>query len=413
MKADKQLRRRVNKKEIIDKIDNLSNSQKYIKKKESRKIKTQRVFRVIIALVLSLVFLFCIFNINYLTPSKMKERIGAIFADMGHGDGYPYSFISNDVLDFFDFNSDDHVILTDFNLVIINKSAKTVLNFPHSMSNPIAKKSVDRILLYDQGGSKAYVLNQSGKLLTFPNDEKIVCADISNSGKCCIVTKGTGQQEIVNVFSRAGKKIMKWEKGSGYIVDVALNSSGNLLGVGILDTVDAVQTTTVLTFNVGNASQRGHRAFSGCVLYGIDYLNSNDLALMCNNKLSVLNSKCELKKEVDLPSLNNYQLFVDKNGQIINLYSQYNDGKYSVDVYNSALKKIYKKQCASEVKRVSSDGRSIAVLYSSNFAEVNMIGGKITYKISNASDATLISNKRKTVYLCSSGVVNREKAIRK
>ena len=413
MKPDKELKLRINKKEILDRFDNLSNSKQFLKNKQTKKSKARRIGQIILSVILCLVFLFCIFNVNYLTPSKMKERLGAIFADMGHGDGYPYSFISDEVLDFFEFSTKDHAILTNTTLYIINSSAKTVLDFPHAMSNPIAKASSDRILLFDQGGSKAYVLNQSGKLLTFTNDDKIICGNISNSGKSVLVTKGAGQQQIVSVYSRAGKKIMEWKKGAGYILDTTLNSSGNLLSVALVDTEDAVQTITVLTFTVSSAQQRGHREFSASSLYGIEYINNNDLALLCNNKVSILNSKCEKKRETDLPTTNNYQIFIDKKGQIINLYSMYNDGNYTVDVYNAALKNIYKKECKGEVKRVSSDGKSICVLYSNNTAHINMIGGKITYVATAGGDLSMITNKRKTVYFCSGGTVIREKAVRK
>lgn len=413
MKPDKELKLRINKKEILDKIENISNSNKTIKNNKNKKNKGRRIWQAVLAFVLCFVFLFCIFNINYLTPSKMKERLGAIFANMGHGDGYPYSFISDEVLDFFEFSNKDHAILTNTTLYILNSSAKTVLDFPHAMSNPIAKTSSDRILLFDQGGTKAYVLNQSGKLLTFTNEDKIICGNISNSGKSVLVTKGAGQQQIVNVYSRSGKKIMEWKKGAGYILDIALNSSGNLLSVALVDTEDAVQTITVLTFNVSSAQQRGHREFSASTLYGINYINNNDLALLCNNKISILNSKCELKRETDLPSTNNYQLFIDKNGHVINLYSKYNDGNFTVDVYNVALKNIYKKECKGEVKKVSSDGKSICVLYSNNTAHVNMIGGKITYVAKAGGDLSLITNKRRNVYICTGGTVLREKAVRK
>ena len=413
MKPDKELKIKINKKELLDKIDNLSNSNKILGNNKSKKNKARRIWQAVISVILCFVFLFCIFNINYLTPSKMKERIGAIFADMGHGDGYPYSFISDEVLDFFEFSTKDHAILTNTTIYIINSSAKTVLDFPHAMSNPIAKVSSDRVLLFDQGGTKAYVLNQSGKLLTFTNEDKIICGHISNSGKSVLVTKGAGQQQIVNVYSRSGKKIMEWKKGAGYILDIALNSSGNLLSVALVDTDDAVQTITVLTFNVSSAQQRGHREFTASTLYGINYINNNDLVLLCNNKISVLNSKCEQKREVDLPSTNNYQLFIDKKGQVINLYSQYNDGNFTVDVYNAALKNIYKKNCKGEVKKVSSDGKSICVLYSNNTAHINMIGGKITYVASAGGDLSMITNKRKIVYFCSGGTVSREKAVRK
>ncbi len=413
MKPDKELKLRINKKEIADKFESLSNSKQFIKNKQKKKNKARRLWQIVAAVVLCLVFLFCIFNINYLTPSKMKERLGAIFADIGHGDGYPYSFISDEVLDFHSFSTKDHIILTNTTLYIINSSAKTVLEFPHAMSNPIAKTSSDRILLFDQGGTKAYVLNQSGKLLTFTNDDEIICGKISNCGKSVLVTRGSGQQQTVSVYSRAGKQIMKWQKGSGYVIDTALNSSGNLLSVALVDTEDAVQTITVLSFNVSNAQQRGHREFTASTLYGVDYINNNDLALLCNNKVSILNSKCELKRELDLTSPNNYQLFIDKKGQIINLYSKYNDGRYTVDVYNAALKNVYKKECNAEVKRVTSDGNSICVLFANNTAHVNMIGGKITYTATSSNELSMISNRNKTVYFCSGGTVTREKAIRK
>ena len=412
MKADKKLKLIGKRKKILDKIDNRNQAEETKLAKSAKTKKAIHLGRIFIILILSLLLLFLLFNINYLTPSRMKEHMNAVFSDMGSGEGYPYHFSSDDILNFFSFNSKDKVILTNKDLIILNSSANPVLTYKHSMSNPIAKYSKDRILLFDQGSTKAVMLNQSGQILEFPNDNKIICADVSDNGKSVIVCRNDKNKEQVNVYSFSGKKIMSWEKGSGYIIDATVSPNGNLLTVGIIDTEDAVKTISIFTFTISSAKQKGNTQFKSSSLYDIVYLNSNDLCVLCNDKITILNSKCQIKSSVDLPAVNNLQLFCDKYGHIINSYSLYNNGKYVVDVYNSGLKKIYTKECDKEIVRVNTDSSSLVVLYSDKSADVNMIRGKITYTAKFSIEPIFAVCKSKQVFACSNGTVEKVKAVK-
>lgn len=410
MKADRELKLRIKKKKLLDSINGSAQADET---KMNHSAKAKRVFRlsrIFVIAICTLIFLFLLFNINYLTPSKMKEHMSAVFANLGSGEGYPYKFSSNEVQAFFPFNSGDNVILTDNELIILNSSAKPVLNYKHSMSNPIAKYSKDRILLYDQGATKAVILNQSGQILSFPNDDKIICADISNSGKSVIATRDSFKKETVRVYSFSGKELMKWEKGSGYIIETAINAGGNSIAIGLVDTENAVQTLDVLSFNVSNAKQKGHVQFQSTALYDLSFINSNDLAVLCNNKVSILNGKCEQKSEMDLPATEHLQLFADRNGHIINIYSLYNNGEYVAEVYNASLKKIFNTQYNNEVRCAYSDGSSICVLFTNKTAQTDMLSGKISYVASLENETMFVLNSRRTIFVCSNSIVEKAKA---
>ena len=178
MKADKELKLRAKRKKILDKIERIESDDETKLGKSKRAKRASLIGRIFIIAVVSCVFLFLLFNINYLTPSKMKEHMSAVFADMGSGEGFPYRFSSDDILDFFSFSSSDTAVLTNNDLLILNSSACPVLSYKHSMSYPIVKASKDRILLYDQGSSKAVMLNQSGQILKFENE---------NTGRCLVL----------------------------------------------------------------------------------------------------------------------------------------------------------------------------------------------------------------------------------
>ena len=410
MKADKRLKLRGKRKKIVDKI-NASNTRSETKSAYSAHPKKRKIFfRVLFSVLAISLFLFLVLNINYLTPGKMKEHIGAVFADTGHGAGFPYRFSSNEIKDFSSFYSNDIVILTDSDLMILNRSAKPVLTYKHSMSNPIMKCSRDRILLYDQGASKAVILNQKGVVIDFPVDAKIICADICNNGKTAIVTRNDSKKEFLNVYAYSGKRIMNWQKGAGYIIDTTLSENGNYVGVAILDTEDAVQTVTILNFTVSNAKQKGNTKIKSSTFYGMDFLSSNDLAVLCDNKIFVFNSKCEGKKDLEINASNSLQLYTDNRGQIIHTYSLFNNGTYSVDVYNSNLKKIYSKECKQDIITTGSDGKSIYVLYTNKNVELNMIGGKVTYLAKPDNLGSFAAIKGKNIYVCSNGCIEKVKA---
>ena len=406
MKAENKLKWRVNKNIVSQKIE--QTEQNVYKRSSAKKI--NKAVRAVIAVLLCFVFLFCIFNIKYLTPSKMKEHLSAIMANTGKGEGFPYRFSSNEVLEFFEFNNSDYALLTKNELIILNKTAKPVLNYTHNMANPIVRYSSDRILLFDQGSTKAVVLNQSGVVLSFTNDEKLICGDICSNGKIALAFYEGTNKQYVKVFASSGKKLMEWKKGSGYIADVALNQNGSMLSVGLIDTMDAVQTVSVINFAVNSAKQKGHFDLKESYLYELSYINSSEIAVMSNDKLSIINAKGVLKHQADLASLNTIQLFSDNNGHFIHVYSLYNNGIYQVDVYNSALKTVYQKECNGEIRFVNCKANTLAVLFDDNHAELNPLGSNITYSHQFENDYSFILNQGRTVYMCSSGIVEKAKA---
>lgn len=410
MKADKKLKLKVRKGQLKDSIGSAyqASSEKFYRPAKSKKAK--KTGSVVLAVFLCFAVLFCIFNINYLTPYKMKEHLGAIFSDMGKGEGFPYRFSSNEVLDFFAFNGKDYVVLTNSELIILNKSASPVLTYHHSMSNPIAKYSRDRILLFDQGGTKAVVLNQSGQIISFPIKGKLLCGAISDSGKTVIAQNINAQEQEVFVYSNRGKELMNWKKGSGYIIDVSLNNAGSLLCVGIIDTTDAVKTTNVLNFNVGNAKQISHTVLKDAILYGVKFINGNNIAVLSKKNITILNSKCVVVKETDLPAESSSILRISDNGYILNVYSPYNNGKFNVDIYNSSLKSIFTEEFEGEIKNACVNSRSVAVLFEDNHAALRFFGAKKELKAAVEYDSLFIYAKNKNVYFCSNGVLSKEKA---
>ena len=410
MKADKKLKLKVRKSQIKDSIDAAyaASSERFYRPEKVKKAK--KTGSTVLAVILCFALLFCIFNINYLTPYKMKEHLGAIFSDFGKGEGFPYRFTSNEVLDFFAFNSKDYVVLTNSELIILNKSATPVLTYHHSMSNPIAKYSRDRILLIDQGGTKAVVLNQSGQLISFPIKGKLVCGTISDSGRTAIVQNISSQEQDVSVYSNRGKELMSWKKGSGYMIDVTLNNTGSLLCVGMVDTVGAVKTTNILNFNVGNAKQISHTVLKDTILYSVRFLNANHIAVLSKKNITILNTKCVVVKETDLPAENSSILRISDNGYILNVYSLYNNGRYTVDVYNGALKTLYSGELEGEIKNAYVNTRSIVILFEDNHAVMNSFNSKKEWTASVEYDSLYLCAKDRNIYFCSNGVVNKVKA---
>ncbi len=406
-KSEKKMQRIVKKREIEDK-----KYEQYKKNRSKRKKRTAIMSRIFLLILVLILFIFCVTNLNYLTPGKIGERFGAIFADMGSGDGFPHTFDSGNILSFDKFNDKDYVVLTNTKIIILNSSCKEVLNYTHGMANPIMHTSIDRILLYDQGGNELFVINQKGVLLDVPVSDDIICADICKDGKFIVALNSDTLKKTVNVYSRKGGKVFTWMSGSGYIVDVGLNDGGSLAAVGIIDTDGAVSESEIHTFSVSSAEQKGSYVFSGSLITDTAFGSANNVIVMLNDKIAKLNAKCALNKEMDLPSHNNYQLYMDASGNIINLYSLYNNSDYKIDVYNSSLKLKYTKECGGNVLWTYSDGGSIAVLYNENRVEINKIGGKVTYSAQLSDDFEKIICKNNTAYLCRNGYLEKVKVKR-
>ena len=420
----KQMQKRINKKKKLDKklaeqhrkdmqkaersavSSSSASAKKPVKKSGGEmKVKKKNIITLAAVIALTVVFVFCLCNISYLTPSRLPERIKAISANSGSGEGFPYGYDSTGLKSFSTFSGNDLILLNDRDLTVLNRSARPVLAYSHEMAKPILKTSADRILLYDLSSKRIDVLNQSGVLYQTETDYPIICADISqNSDRYVVAVNESGQTKNVYVYSRKNKKIFTWSSGSGYIVDVAISANGAYVAVGMVNTSNAEPYSTVICFDTSSGKQRSQKKLEGTTIYSVDFVTNGNVCSLSSNSVNVTNIKGKKIFSLSLNASTNYQLYTDKSGNIVNLYSAYNSGDYYLDVYSSAGKKKLSYQIGKPLWSYS-DGSNVVVLQGDNKAVMFSVSRQDRYSCEFDSSASRIALRGKSVYLVQSGKI--------
>lgn len=176
--------------------------------------------RLGLVLAASLLALVILVNL-LLIPSR---RLRTVDMDFETGGTYSMIPINRDILMY----NKQHV-------KAVNTKGKTLWSVDIALSLPMVETAGDYVLVADLGGNNFAGLYKNGtQQQEFKLGNDIISAKVNKGGDTAFATATDGYKGKVTVMDKKGKELFSWNSGDGYIMDIALNSSGRYLAVAQL-----------------------------------------------------------------------------------------------------------------------------------------------------------------------------------
>lgn len=346
-------------------------------KQQQKEIKTKKIIWIVLAVVIAILIIMKVCEVNFSAIKNRVESGNLSITSSADTSVYPFKLDSSNVV----VNSinDKLNLLTDSTVTVLNPTNANVdYTFTHGYSNPIISYSGNYFCIFDQGANRFRLDTNLKNVYEQTIQQPILCADVSKNGKVVYVTRGENSKSVINVVTKSLVNNMSLEFNDGYIVDVAIDSSGKKIAVASVSSVEAQLVTTVYTYSVGDSQPVAKFDFVGSNVMDIHYSNSSDLYYVGTNCVSVIKNQKKAKTVFDIGTVNTVCFSYTDDNELAYVYSEYADANENILSYiNSSAKVKMNTTINDRVKNVSSANDNVTVLCANNIYSYSLTSGKL------------------------------------
>lgn len=371
-----------------------------------------RLLLVIVAAV-SIVFI-AASSFSNVTFSNITGTVESFFLNLKKGEGYPYQ-CSADGPQKATAISSHLAVIDDSNVILLNKTAKEILKFDSTYTNPDIAVSNGRALIYNRGASSFSVIGQSDVL--YDNNataevlkEAVITANISKNGSLGFAT---WTDDGVCKFSAFNKKLgaeFYYVFGSERILYVTLSDNGKYGACAVLGVENATYYSAVYVFDFSSPDPVKVVKYPGETAIRLDFLSKKKLNVITDLKRRVISlSDEEDTEEIDYSAhtLNSVDFDTSSKRSVI-CYSKYGSTSNVICAFYKNGKESCKIEDVENVKSVSCNKNYFAVLTDDKVLCYNYSGKlKCTVELKFNVDSVELGDSE--VYLFSGSNIYRAK----
>ncbi len=386
-----------------------------MKKRFTKDINVKFIVRVLLVIVAAVSIIFTVASsFSNVTFSNITGVIESFFLNLKKGEGYPYE-CSAEGAERTDTISSYLALLDDTNVIFLNRTAKEVLRYDSTYTNPEIDIANGRALVYNRGSSAFSVTGQSDLLYeTADTDgvlkDSIITAAIGEKGNLAF---GTWSDDGTSKFTALNKKLGKefyYVFGSDRVLAVALSDNGKYGACAVFGTKDATYYTTVHIFDFNQENPVQSVKFSGETVVSLEFLKNKTLSVITDKKRRELSVDDKGEENVvDFSSHTLVSLDFDKESKRNALcYSKYGSTSNVVCGFYKNGKESCRIEDVENIKDISCNSKLIAVLTESQVLCYNYRGNlKTTIDLTFNIDSIELDSSG--IYLFSGSNVYRAK----
>lgn len=352
------------------------------------------VYRVILILALSALAVLAWYNRSNLTPSNILQWVQSRVVGFGVGDGFPQTVAGSSVAPGNFIVSEKNLFAaSDTGLTVYNSTAKELLSFQHSFSNPVLKVNGSRTLLYNLGGKSFRLDSVSGRTKQVNVQQNILAGALAPNGRCALLTEADGYCGLLTVYNAEGGVQSYYWFYDYYPDAVALNADGTQAAVAGVSAKDGelVSAVYLLDLNSGKTMQP-FATYPGNMIHAVFWDSSSTVAAVGDTGTSVINTASRTKKDFDYNGEQLSAYCFDSGRTALALASYGETSVSNLIVLDQSGGEVFSRQLSGNVRSVSLYGQAAAALADGEAYFCSLADpGQAAKKVQAGSDAKAIA----------------------
>ena len=193
-------------------------------------------------------------------------------------------------------------------IACIDDRQGVIWNQAFEMLSPQLVKCGEYLAIYDEGGTKIFVMTEAGVQKDFEMASPIQKVCVANQGTIVVLMK-EGQESQVKLFDKKGNELANGkfyaDKG-GFPIDIALSHDATKLAVDMVDVSKGGVDTIIAFYNFGTVGQSeidnhvGSYTIEGVLIPEIEYVSDSKMIGMGTGKILIFDGaqKPSISKEI-------------------------------------------------------------------------------------------------------------------
>ena len=351
------------------------------KRKEAKNKKRKKVIWILIIVAVALIIVMKVSEVNFSgLLGGVKEQTG--ISEAADDEKFPYKLASgeNAVLSVI---GNKISILNDSMYTVINSSdAKELIKDNHGYGNPVIKVSGGYSVMIDQGANVYRLDSASETIYENSVNDKILCADVSDTGVVALATVSGIQKSTVSAYSKSLNQKMNYEVSGGYITSLAIDDRGRNVAFTVVSSDNARIKSTIYTMSINDAEPRAEFTYMASPVLDLHFV-SNNLYIVGSDFVSVISSLTKEVKVYEQGSINTVSYCYTPSDNLVIAFNDYIGAASSRLAYIQTNGKIRTQiDVSTEVKDITASGTEMTILTSSEV---------VSYKLSNGKEKSRIA----------------------
>ncbi len=369
------------------------NGTKFIKQK-----KRIIVFFVVFVLLLAVVLF------SALTPTGPFEYFHNKILSIGNG-SFPASLSGGELLNAFSADKLTYTI-TDTHAEIFNNSGKLLFSRQHEFNSPSISVASQRALIYDRGGKKLYIYNNSDVIHDITLQNNIYCASIGRNGSFAVASESIGYTSQVEVFNKNVNTKYVWYSSDELVNSVVLSNSGNRVAVATVNVSGGQYKSKVYVFKYSSADPLFVLEYDG-IIYSLETISNSRFLVVTDDSVDFVKWNKGERIQVE----NKYSLNVfRRNERNINAVVTGNNSSNNITLLNRKGKELASFDFNGAVTDVSVMEKRIFVLSDSYLYILDYEGNVLSPTVNLSSYNRIFALDKNNVIAAGNFGLNKVKA---
>lgn len=388
----------------------MAGNQREMERREKREKKDRRNKAIVWSVIAVIVIILAVMKIFEINVNDVKDRFTDENGNFTLTEGvetnnFPYSIDASQNVKLVNINNKIGVLTPNSFTVLDGKEATADYVFEHGYSNPVLKTAGVYSLVYDQGDSSYRLDTTSEAVYEKKLDKSIFCADVAKNGTVAVATSSKEKLCDITVFSNSLEKKFEKSISNGYIIDIALNSSGRQVAVAAVSSVNASPVITVYIYDV-NSGEEAYAELPRGSLAGLRY-NGNNIWAVGDTYLGVIKNK-KYNPVYEQGTINTECFDFSTSGDLIIAYGGYsNSAEHTVAWVKSSgkIKNEFKTEVG--IKDICATDSLVSVLTADEIISYNIKNGEEKERISVPDSVKSICRLGSSVFIHRQSVVDK------
>ena len=270
-----------------------------------RKQQKSRRWALTVKRVLILTLVICILLALWtfrrqILSENFYEKLQLSIAEMSLGAEFPLEIRGNSVhSDNFLKSGENIAVMSDTAMSVISQKGKVLHDAQHSYLSPRLKSSNTRWLIYDLGNRKYSVEKFAGDRIEGETAERIITADITDSGKYAITTFAQSFVSSMDVYLSSGALQYQYSFASCYVTCMDLDESGRHAVVCGTMSREGGMVSAVYCFDFEKPEPVAVLEIPDTIFFAAQ-CTEDGIVCLGDNRLMFLSPQGEEKKRIDL-----------------------------------------------------------------------------------------------------------------
>ena len=355
----------------------MSSSQRENARKEKQQNKERKIRVIIWIVLIIIVFALVAMRVAEIDFSEVRSKLsGGKISVTTEADAYPYTLDTSAGVEL-TFANDKLVALTDMSCKVLNPSdAKELYTFSSGYANPIMTTSGKYLFTIDQGSTRMRLDTTAENVYESTCDNLLLCGDVAKNGNVIYATRNSSNKTEIVVMNSSLRKLKKLRIKDGYVVAVAIDSSGKRFAYATINSKDAKIVTVLHTYNIGDEKPRAEIAFKDSSVLDLQYASSGELYYVANESLHLIRSQ---KKDIEVfahGKVNTVAYNYTPDGELVYVYSKYADAAENYVAYVNSNGKVKSSVKVMQKPKYVSATNDICVLFSDKVVTYSLTKGE-------------------------------------